>query len=260
MVGPGGEDEVVHVLRNTRKPLALGYIMVKNLSQKQVNEGVNQQQAKLLEKEYFQTHSEFSQLSGTLFGVDNLVTACTKVLVSNIKRSLPEIKKDLELMLQSSLQELSELGLGLPVDIRDQQSLIMDRVMNEGHMLYNSLPPIPCFTVCNFFQISSFCRCFRQSSRGDYRDGVLAMTPAARLHIQMQWAYKAFQTQIQELRPAPGTEIETALSSRLVTDMTELRGRELCCFLNSQVLFANVVNLVELWRPHMEVQAAEIKV
>jgi hypothetical protein len=36
LIGPGGEEEVVHVLRNTRKPLALGYIMVKNLSQKQV--------------------------------------------------------------------------------------------------------------------------------------------------------------------------------------------------------------------------------
>jgi hypothetical protein len=82
----------------------------------------------LLEKEYFQNHPEFSQLAGNLFGVDNLVNVCTKVLVSNIKRSLPEIKKDLELMLQTSLQELTELGLSIPVDIRDQQTLVMDKV------------------------------------------------------------------------------------------------------------------------------------
>jgi hypothetical protein len=87
-----------------------------------------------------------------------------------------------------------------------------------------------------------------------------------------------FVTHIHELRPTPGTPIEAALGSQLLSDMVELRGRELCCFLNSQacdnlmrlqvrcrpflsniclrvaqVLFANVVTLVEQWRPHMEV-------
>lgn len=37
LIGPGSEDEVVQVLRNVRKPLALGYIMVKNPSQKEVS-------------------------------------------------------------------------------------------------------------------------------------------------------------------------------------------------------------------------------
>jgi interferon-induced GTP-binding protein Mx1 len=36
LIGPGGEEEVIHVLRNVRKPLKLGYIMVKNPSQKEV--------------------------------------------------------------------------------------------------------------------------------------------------------------------------------------------------------------------------------
>ena len=36
LIGPGSEDEVVQVLRNVRKPLSLGYIMVKNPSQKEV--------------------------------------------------------------------------------------------------------------------------------------------------------------------------------------------------------------------------------
>ena len=36
LIGEGGEDEVVQVVSNLKKPLLLGYILVKNLSQKEV--------------------------------------------------------------------------------------------------------------------------------------------------------------------------------------------------------------------------------
>ena len=38
LIGEGSEEEVVQVVSNIRKPLLLGYIMVKNLSQKEVRE------------------------------------------------------------------------------------------------------------------------------------------------------------------------------------------------------------------------------
>lgn len=36
LIGPGNEEEVMQTLRNVRKPLKLGYVMVKNRSQAQV--------------------------------------------------------------------------------------------------------------------------------------------------------------------------------------------------------------------------------
>ena len=37
LIGPGNEEEVMQTLRNVRKPLKLGYVMVKNRSQAQVS-------------------------------------------------------------------------------------------------------------------------------------------------------------------------------------------------------------------------------
>jgi len=83
LIGPGGEDEVVQVLRNVRKPLQLGYFMVKNPSQKQINEGIDVNEAKNLESEYFKNHPFFSKLPASLFGAANLTTQLTKLLVAN---------------------------------------------------------------------------------------------------------------------------------------------------------------------------------
>ena len=46
LINPGGEDEVLSVVNNTRKPLALGYVMVKNRSQLDLNNNMTAAQAR----------------------------------------------------------------------------------------------------------------------------------------------------------------------------------------------------------------------
>jgi Dynamin central region len=46
LINPGGEDEVLSVVMNVRKPLALGYIMVKNRSQLDLNNNMTTAQAR----------------------------------------------------------------------------------------------------------------------------------------------------------------------------------------------------------------------
>lgn len=46
LINPGGEDEVLSVVTNVRKPLALGYIMVKNRSQLDLNNNMTTSQAR----------------------------------------------------------------------------------------------------------------------------------------------------------------------------------------------------------------------
>jgi interferon-induced GTP-binding protein Mx1 len=40
LIGPGNEEEVLSVVNNIRKPLALGYVMLKNRSQKEIKENM----------------------------------------------------------------------------------------------------------------------------------------------------------------------------------------------------------------------------
>lgn len=46
LVGPGNEEEVLSVVNNIRKPLHLGYIMVKNRSQKEITENISTAKAR----------------------------------------------------------------------------------------------------------------------------------------------------------------------------------------------------------------------
>ena len=46
LIGPGNEEEVLSVVNNVRKPLALGYVMVRNRSQKEILENVTTAKAR----------------------------------------------------------------------------------------------------------------------------------------------------------------------------------------------------------------------
>ena len=46
LIGPGAEDEVIEVVNNRRKPLALGYTMMKNRSQKDIKDGISTAKAR----------------------------------------------------------------------------------------------------------------------------------------------------------------------------------------------------------------------
>ena len=62
LIGPGNEEEVVAVLRNIRKPLKLGFVMVKNRSQAQVEEGLSCQTVADDEETFFQNNYTTHQL------------------------------------------------------------------------------------------------------------------------------------------------------------------------------------------------------
>ena len=110
LVDKGAEEEVMAVLQGHRKPLRLGYIMVKNRSQEQINAGLTLADAKISEQQYFLGHSHFGQLDSTFFGVENLASTLTSVLVGRIRDTLPQIRKEVQAKLKEVSQTLSDHG------------------------------------------------------------------------------------------------------------------------------------------------------
>ena len=49
LIGAGGEDEILEVVNNRRKPLALGYTMLKNRSQKDIKDGISTSKARYVQ-------------------------------------------------------------------------------------------------------------------------------------------------------------------------------------------------------------------
>jgi interferon-induced GTP-binding protein Mx len=88
LVSPGGEEEVISVIHNLRKPLALGYIALRNRSQREINESITTSQARLIEQEFFHNHPVFRRVHAQNVGIQQLSKKLTVLLVDRIKQEM----------------------------------------------------------------------------------------------------------------------------------------------------------------------------
>ncbi len=91
LVGPGGENEVIAVLKNIRKPLKLGYVVVRCRSQADIDAGLDMKDAAAAEQSFFRSNSAFASLPSDVMGVSNLTQQLTDLLVSRIEQALPRL-------------------------------------------------------------------------------------------------------------------------------------------------------------------------
>lgn len=224
LVGPGSESEVMSVLRNERKPLKLGYVMVKCRSQRDLDRGVTPRQARVDEAKFFSEHPDWGQVTRPILGVQKLTERLTKLLVERIQIAMPMIKWELQSQLEISVMEVKAIGKGAPTTSAEQRNKLM-RVA------------------------SRYCGIMRQSARGFYSDGILAETPDVRLFGLCQQAFEVLKQTIMASRPQFG---DPTFGERLAADMKLLRGRELPGFHNSQAFYNFVAQSVENWRPAVE--------
>lgn len=106
LVDAGGEPEIVQVLTNVRKPLKLGYVMVKNRSQLQLHEGMSAEEAVRAEDSFFANNDAYRDVPKDLLGADALTRRLTSLLVKRIKHVLPQLKWEL----QEGLAEVHRVG------------------------------------------------------------------------------------------------------------------------------------------------------
>ncbi len=245
LVGPGSEAEVLAVLRNERKPLKLGYVMVKCRSQRELDAGVTPEQARVAEGAFFAGHADWCELQRhPVLGVAQLIANLTVLLVERIQTSLPFIKWELQSQLLLAERALQPLGRGPPVTAPERRNRLMKL-------------------------ISCYCNVLRQSARGFYSDPLLAESPEIRLFGRSQAAFEALKVAVTASRPCFA---DPRFAEQLAADMAALRGREIAGFHNSQVAalehmlrgdpvtfrrssqaFYNfVAKSVENWRPAVE--------
>lgn len=113
LVGPGNEDEVLAVVNNIRKPLHLGYIMVKNRSQKEIMESISTSKARENEVAFFANHPVFRKCNPQLYGVGQLSKKLTQLLVERIKMEMGPMKLTIEKMLTDIRSQLRQLPSNL---------------------------------------------------------------------------------------------------------------------------------------------------
>jgi interferon-induced GTP-binding protein Mx1 len=239
LIDGGTEDDLLRVLHNEVKPLKLGYVVVKNRSQKQVKSDVSLTEAHADEKAFFQSNAKYSEemksnAGRERFGVEALATKLTGVLVATIRRLLPAIRDEMTLKLRQVGTELDDFKN--PVgDSEEERKTALRGLVKE------------------------FVDSVKDAVEGDYRRPFLrgdwaeqdneehaAKLADARLYTRAYNDFENFQQAVFKLRP----EFRSVeYLSTLKTKARESKGRELPGFLNSDLFAAVTASYVKAVEP-----------
>ena len=216
MIGEGAEQEKVDTLLNLNKPLKLGYIMVKNRSQKQIDEGVTLHEARQLERAWFAGHRDFRALDANLFGVDNLAAKLTTILVDRIKDSVPHMHREITQLLGKTEQDLAALGACPPSTAEEMRAALMGYLMLVANDVGSAIG-------------------------GNYDSAVLQEKPKSRIFARFRVFSFEFNQRI--LKDEPRWTVEEVKAA-----IREMRGRELPGFPKFSVFEHLVRGYVARWR------------
>ena len=232
LIGPGNEEEVAAVLKNIRKPLKLGYVMVKNRSQAQIRNGTSPEAAKEDEEAFFVSHPIFSCLDQRLLGIKNLTYALTKILVSRIKEELAPMKRRVELMLSGVRAEVRAISsYGSASSASDRQKLLVTLTQE-------------------------FVRHLNDCVRGEYRDRLIVCNPNLRLYTRALVIFQELQSRV--VATAPPFRAHGFVTD-LARQMEALRGRELPGFMSAQSFYMFIQEFIDAWAAPARMAAAQMR-
>lgn len=231
LIDEGAENEVAMVLTNRRKPLNLGYVMLKNRSQREVLDRVSVAVARHNETQFFSNHATFNSLKPSLFGVSNLISKITAVYVKRIHAALPAMRGEVTSKLERAESDLSDLGVGAG-ETPAEASMTLMRVVFE----YNKLVV--------------------ESAAGRYVHKKL-WDPSLRLCTRVRELFDEFKSAVLATRPAFDESAE--FIAEIEGEIRGSRGRELPGFLNPRIFESRVARYVETWRPASGVLIAAVR-
>lgn len=232
LIGPGSEDEVMAVLNNIRKPLKLGYIMLKNRSQKEINDNVSNSDARGIEEQFFAKHPVFGHADPKLFGITNLSNKLTNLLVKRIKEELAPMKMEVEKQLSTTRNELRGMNtMGVAKTNTDRQKLLVS-------------------------VIQEYVRHLTDGIRGEYRDRLFVRNSDLRLFTIVLRVFEEFKQKV--IDTAPDFKDEMFVKS-LAVQMEQLRGRELPGFLSTQAFYMCMSLYVDSWEEPMKNMLKDVR-
>ncbi len=238
LVGPGNEEEVLAVLHNVRKPLQLGYVMVKNPSQKELSEAGDLTSpaavamARNSEAKFFSSHPVFKNCDSKLVGIRNLTDRLTQLLVGRIQHELVPMKAEVGAALADVRAELKLLsGHGQTRTSFDRQKLLVSTVQEYVRHL-NSIV------------------------QGEYRDRIIVMNPRLRLYTRALSVFEVLKVKVEDTSPRFSDDNFVQV---LASQMDAFRGRELPGFMSSQSFYMLMSQYVEAWRGPAREAASEIR-
>lgn len=96
--------------------LRLGFVGIKNRSQKDIIDMVPVKKALEIENNWFQQHPIYKDMPPGFLGIGNLTKKLTKILFTHIKVNLPTITQEIKEKIRATESDLRDLGNPMPLD------------------------------------------------------------------------------------------------------------------------------------------------
>ncbi|XP_038657390.1 interferon-induced GTP-binding protein Mx3-like isoform X2 [Scyliorhinus canicula] len=129
LVDKGTETNVVDIVRNIVVELRKGYMIVKCRGQKDINDKLTLDDAIRKEKAFFEDHEQFRQLLDEgKASIPCLASRLTTELVNHIIRSLPQLRKDVEMKLSNTMQHLKSYSSGVPIAYDEKVMFMIEKI------------------------------------------------------------------------------------------------------------------------------------
>ncbi|KAI1264409.1 dynamin GTPase [Xylariaceae sp. FL1019] len=108
LVDKGAESQVIELVEGKRHRLKLGWHVVRNLGQAELDQQTESRQAR--EDEFFKTQAPWDTLDKDKVGVSSLRRRLQEILAVHIRREFPKVRMDINQKIKHVQEQLSQLG------------------------------------------------------------------------------------------------------------------------------------------------------
>ncbi|RKO83690.1 Dynamin central region-domain-containing protein, partial [Blyttiomyces helicus] len=161
LIDDGADSQLFDILENKSNPLKLGWVVVRNRSQADINSNISMLEAHRKETEFFCDHPEFARLPSAACGVTSLTCKLTSTLVVRTITLMPQMKEEITKELMGVRAEVDKLGGALGRTHSDKRALLRQinseviKILREasgdnyGNATFNSRPELILCTRAN---------------------------------------------------------------------------------------------------------------
>ncbi|XP_041066625.1 interferon-induced GTP-binding protein Mx3-like isoform X2 [Carcharodon carcharias] len=129
LVDKGTEANVVDIVHNIVVELRKGYMIVKCRGQKDINDHLTLDDAITNERSFFEDHEHFRQLLDEgKASIPCLAGRLTTELVNHINKSLPQLRNDVEMKLNDTMQKLKNYSSGVPITNEEKVMFMIEKI------------------------------------------------------------------------------------------------------------------------------------
>ncbi|KAJ3107101.1 hypothetical protein HDU97_004794 [Phlyctochytrium planicorne] len=142
LVEPGTETKIVDMVQGKHRKLALGYHVIKNRSQRDVDRNLLMQEHQASEKAFL-SNQRWNGIPATDKGISSLTQKLVELLRRHVQEELPNVESDVKKQLKAAQDEIAALKDEFPSTVEKKSHMLLTAILATKAEWQSSLDGIP---------------------------------------------------------------------------------------------------------------------